>query len=321
MEGTMVERVAVMTGLLVGMVGWGGVALGQSCTPAECMTNGMCTVGGECEGTPVSGGICDDADSCTTNDACVSGVCMGTPSSGGDCDDFNPCTTNDRCTNGTCGGTAVTNGSPCGDPGCEGTCLTTPGMQFCILDAVIQGQPCTDQFGNCTTNDRCLGFTCIGTFTQCPDVDQNPCTFEFCNFDTGQCENGFPLCSECETCDPQTGDCLPGVAAGTPTSTRTGGPSTPTATRTVSAGTPTVPATVTATVPAATPTRPRAGPCVADCNEDGEVSVDEIVFATQIALGLASVGDCPAADFDEDQQVTVDELLQAVQALLGGCLS
>lgn len=324
-------RVTVI-GLLIGLAGWAGPVLGQPCTPAECMSNGMCTQDGECVGTPVSGGGCDDSDSCTVNDTCVNGVCMGTPTSVGSCDDFNPCTTNDRCTNGTCSGTPVANGSACGDAGCKGTCQVFPppiNMAICVPNPAVNGQPCTDQLGDCTTNDRCLGYACIGTFRQCPNVDENPCTIEFCNVQTGLCENtSFDPCGECQTCDAQTGDCLPGVSPGTPTPTRTAGPASPTATRTGSAtatlpgATPTltrVPATATATLPAATPTRPQPGPCVADCNSDGKVSVDEVVTATQIALGLASPAACAAADLDENGRVTVNELLQAVQALLGGC--
>lgn len=323
----MLKRAWVVMGLLVGTIGWGGIALAQSCTPAECMANGMCTEDGDCVGTPVSGGSCDDSDSCTTNDTCVNGVCMGTPSSGGSCDDFNPCTTNDRCMNGTCSGTPVAGGTACGDAGCQGTCTVVPvvNMAFCVPDPAANGRPCTDSFGDCTTNDRCMGFICIGTFRQCPDSDQNPCTVEFCNFASGECEStGFSPCGECETCDPGTGDCTPGVSPQTPTPTRTETSATPTRTRTTAASTPTstpISATVTATVPAATPTRPQAGPCVADCDEDGMVSVDEVVLATRIALGLASLENCPSADFNEDGQVTVNELLQAVQALLAGCTS
>ena len=319
----MAKRMAVMVGAVVTMAGWGRVALAQPCTPAECMTNGMCTIDGECEGTPVSGGGCDDFDSCTINDTCVNGICMGIPTSVGTCDDGNPCTTNDRCMNGMCVGTPASNGSPCGDAGCQGTCVGAAGLLFCVLNPAVQNQPCTDQFGNCTTNDRCLGFSCFGTPVLCPDVDQNPCTIEFCNFQIGQCENtSFDPCGECQTCDTDTGDCIPGVSPGTPTATRTGGAATPTATRTVDPATPSatpVSVTATATLPAATPTRPQPGPCVADCNDDGRVSVDEVVLATQIALGVALLDDCQAADFDQNQQVTVDELLLAVQALLGGC--
>lgn len=324
----MLNRTTLMIGVVVGMVAWGGVVWAQPCTPAQCMSNGMCTTEGDCEGIPISGGGCDDFDSCTVNDTCVNGVCMGTPSSVGSCDDGNPCTTNDRCMNGMCVGTPAANGAPCGDAGCQGTCTVfpeVPGPPFCLPNPAVQNQPCTDQFGNCTTNDRCLGFTCFGTLRFCPNTDGNLCTIEFCNFQTGECENtSFDPCGECESCDPQSGDCSPGVSPGTPTATPTGAPTTPTATRTTTAATtPTatsVVATATATVPAATPTLPQPGPCVADCNQDGRVSVDEVVLATQIALAAASLQDCQAADFNDDSQVTVDELLQAVQALLVGCV-
>lgn len=77
-------------------------------------------------------------------------------------------------------------------------------------------------------------------------------------------------------------------------------------------GTPT--STPTATV---TPT-PEA-PCAGDCDEDGMVTIDELVIGANIALGVADLSDCPAFDADENGTVTVDELLQAVANLLAGC--
>jgi hypothetical protein len=64
-----------------------------------------------------------------------------------------------------------------------------------------------------------------------------------------------------------------------------------------------------------------AGECVADCNSNRVVSIDEAVFATRIALGLAAVADCESADLNGNGFVTIEELIETVRALLVGCVS
>lgn len=59
--------------------------------------------------------------------------------------------------------------------------------------------------------------------------------------------------------------------------------------------------------------------CVGDCNNDGEVSIDEILLSVNIALGSAPMVNCPAADRNLDNEVTVEEILAAVNAALTGC--
>lgn len=84
--------------------------------------------------------------------------------------------------------------------------------------------------------------------------------------------------------------------------------------------------TATASVPpVSTPTpEPSASPtpeaaCPGDCNGDGVVTVDEIVRAVAIALGIDALEACPASDGNGDGQVTVDELLRSVAMALDGC--
>lgn len=84
--------------------------------------------------------------------------------------------------------------------------------------------------------------------------------------------------------------------------------------------------TATASVPpVSTPTpEPSASPtpeaaCPGDCNGDGVVTVDEIVRAVAIALGIDTLEACPASDGNGDGQVTVDELLRSVAMALDGC--
>jgi hypothetical protein len=275
--------------------------------------------------TPTVAQQCDDFDSCTMNDMCVGDECTGTPRTGGSCDDGDPCTINDNCSSGNCAGTPAPDGTECGG-GC-GMCQ----FGFCLPDITQNGQPCNDGF-TCTTNDACQFGICFGTLRQCPDTDGNPCTGDFCNPETGQCQSTeFPPCLPCQTCrntgggfacDPapdgmvcedfnvctpssmcSDGECV-GIFGGDPTPTATG------------VAPPT--ATVTPMQPTLTPT---VGGllCVGDCNLDGMVTVDEIVTAVNIALGQRLVGDCPSADGNLDGQVTVDEIVTAVNNALNGC--
>ena len=60
-------------------------------------------------------------------------------------------------------------------------------------------------------------------------------------------------------------------------------------------------------------------PCAGDCNDDGTVTVDDILTMVNIALGSTPVGDCLAGDANYDGHVTVDEILTAVNNALNGC--
>lgn len=59
--------------------------------------------------------------------------------------------------------------------------------------------------------------------------------------------------------------------------------------------------------------------CLGDCNEDDQVTVDELVRAVALALTDRPDLDCWAVDRDADGQVTVDEIVAAVQRALLGC--
>ena len=58
--------------------------------------------------------------------------------------------------------------------------------------------------------------------------------------------------------------------------------------------------------------------CDGDCNEDGEVTVNELLVAVNIALG-AGLDGCPSADANGDGSVSVNELIAAVGFALNGC--
>jgi len=59
--------------------------------------------------------------------------------------------------------------------------------------------------------------------------------------------------------------------------------------------------------------------CPGDCNDDGSVTVDELVLGVNIALESAPVTACPAMDGDGDATVTVNELVAGVHTTLAGC--
>jgi len=59
--------------------------------------------------------------------------------------------------------------------------------------------------------------------------------------------------------------------------------------------------------------------CVGDCNDDGAVTVDEVITMVNIALGTAAVATCNAGDGDGSGDITVDEILTGVTNALEGC--
>lgn len=64
---------------------------------------------------------------------------------------------------------------------------------------------------------------------------------------------------------------------------------------------------------------PPPPPCVADCNANVAVSIDELITAIGIAIGSAPLSTCTSADVDRNGGVTVDELIRAVRAAQNGC--
>lgn len=63
-----------------------------------------------------------------------------------------------------------------------------------------------------------------------------------------------------------------------------------------------------------TPTR-----CAGDCDQDGDVSIDELVLSVGIALGSRPVTACSAVDADGNERVAINELIAAVGRALDGC--
>src|SRR5262245_11216663 len=65
--------------------------------------------------------------------------------------------------------------------------------------------------------------------------------------------------------------------------------------------------------------RATAASCIGDCNDDGRVTVDELVKGVNIALDSLSVDQCPRFDCRRTGQVAIDCLIQAVSAAQNGC--
>jgi hypothetical protein len=281
---------------------------------------------------------CDDSNACTSNDMCADGMCTGTPQSSGSCNDFNDCTVNDTCqAGGLCLGTSAPNGTGCAG-GC-GTCqpvVPVPGAPtLCAPIPGMAGQPCDGQSGPCF-EARCQVFatitTCIPSPTTCPDTDGNPCT-DGCNFETGQCQVNAPKCfPPCESCNAGTGACEPAnigascddfnvcTAESRCEAFSAGGMTRGLCLEGASTGpTPTVTPGNGGPTPTATES-PEPGECVANCNDDEEVTLGEVQVAFNIFLGNADPEDCTDADANEDGEVSLGEVQMGFNGFLNGCL-
>lgn len=78
------------------------------------------------------------------------------------------------------------------------------------------------------------------------------------------------------------------------------------------------PTSASTATPTPTPTQ-APGPCTGDCNDDGRVSVDELVTSVRVALGLEPTAVCELLDRNGDGTATIDELTTAVSFALHGC--
>jgi len=59
--------------------------------------------------------------------------------------------------------------------------------------------------------------------------------------------------------------------------------------------------------------------CVADCNGDDSVSIDELIRAVDISLGSEALSTCDAVDNNRDGMVSINELVLAVTKALSSC--
>jgi hypothetical protein len=116
-------------------------------------------------------------------------------------------------------------------------------------------------------------------------------------------------CEEPPPTPTPTATLPPGV---TPTMTPTGTP-TPSATQTVDPF-----ATVT---PTPTATQSATPVCAGDCDEDGTVTLAEVVTGVNIALGTQSLDLCPSLDSDNSDTIEIREPVAAVANLMEGCFT
>ena len=59
--------------------------------------------------------------------------------------------------------------------------------------------------------------------------------------------------------------------------------------------------------------------CAGDCDDSGEVTVNEIITGVRIALGELELDDCRAADADGNAVVAIGDLITAINVALSGC--
>ena len=59
--------------------------------------------------------------------------------------------------------------------------------------------------------------------------------------------------------------------------------------------------------------------CGGDCDENGAVTVNELIVGVNIALSRAAIDSCLSLDTNDDGQVAINELIGAVSNALGGC--
>ncbi|MBW1806944.1 MAG: trypsin-like serine protease [Deltaproteobacteria bacterium] len=155
----------------------GVCASGQplDCSNANKCTDDDCAPASGCLYSPMPDGTnCANANICDGQEKCVSGICQ--PGIAADCDDHNPCTQDSCVSSMGCQYAHVADGTSCGGGQC-GTATCTA--------------------GECVASDQTL----------CED--NNPCTKDWCNPETG-CEHvnlqyGY-ACGECLMCNE--GQCV-----------------------------------------------------------------------------------------------------------------
>lgn len=204
----------------------GGLA---ACRTATC-EGGRCVESVVADATP-----CEDGDLCTAGDLCAAGVCQ--PGAPVDCDDDEPCTI-DTCGDEGCVHAAAS--GPCDDgdictsvDACraDGTCGGVP-RDCSGLDGPCSVGDCDGETGDCkattlpdatacddgdlcTSGEICLSGACLGTSTDCSQLD-GPCVAGLCDPQTGGCISELqPNGHVCDDANPCTaGDrCLSGQCA------------------------------------------------------------------------------------------------------------
>lgn len=334
-----------------------GECTGTPLSGSGCDDGNPCTVNDQCSAGQCGGEPAPNGTSCQGGCAsCLGGLCIPDLSkTGQSCDDHFACTNSDTCQFGVCIGEFVqcpdTDDDICTLDFCNpatGQCEhfdapPCPPCQACVdrgggeLDCVAtdNGMAC-DDFNVCTGDGTCVAGECQAGGPVTPgSATRTPTASGTVTRTTATPTSAVATATSVATAT---------AAASTPTPTMTTvatvtalpsatmmaatATSVPTATSAVVTPTPNGPTptqpepTLTQVPPTATlgaPTPTMVNGCAGDCDFSGEVSVDEIITAVNIALGTREVGDCTAADANRDQQVTVEEIIAAVNNALGGC--
>ena len=147
--------------------------------------------------TPLPGTDCSDGEDCTEGDTCGSdGLCKpgdwtcATCPEGEPCSDGDPCTINDTCNDqdeciggetDTCDDGIICTNDSC-DP--DNGCVHEPDNSFCNNDDdVCNGRE------ECHPNHADAGLDGCVEFAPIDCGDNDPCTLDICNPDTGNCSN------------------------------------------------------------------------------------------------------------------------------------
>jgi hypothetical protein len=62
------------------------------------------------------------------------------------------------------------------------------------------------------------------------------------------------------------------------------------------------------------------GECVGDCDDSGNVAINELILGVNISLGSAELSRCTAFDRNDSDGVEINELIGGVNASLNGCV-
>lgn len=177
---------------------------GNECTASDCNpANGACETSNVADGTECNGG----AGACSAGQCVDDNLCEGV-----DCNDNNECTA-DACdpADGTCSSNNVDDGTPCNND--EGVCSDGS----CVDVNLCEGVVCDDTGNDCTVA------MCNNVTGECDTMNVTDGTE--CNDGAGACSGGVCIdntlcdgvdctsandCVQNGTCDPASGECLPG---------------------------------------------------------------------------------------------------------------
>src|SRR6185436_2645048 len=62
-----------------------------------------------------------------------------------------------------------------------------------------------------------------------------------------------------------------------------------------------------------------AQPCAGDCDDSGDVTVNEVVKTVNVALGTMGMTECANVDMNADDRAGIDEVVGAVDNSIHGC--